>query len=86
MLVPEVRTRSMLARRAGCWLPAAQRMPEAAPACSGHGPLRSARPQSLYHHPAPERSWLQLAKVRAPPGSPQACPGWTGVPDGQCRV
>lgn len=66
MLVPEVRTRSMLARRAGCWLPAAQRMPEAAPACSGHGPLRSARPQSLYHHPAPERSWLQLAKVRAP--------------------
>lgn len=61
-----VRTRSTLARRAGWWSPAAQRMPEAAPACSGHGPLRSAWPQALYHHPAPERSWLQLVKVWAP--------------------
>lgn len=59
-------TRSTLARRAGWWSPAAQRMPEAAPACSGHSPLRSARPQALYHHPAPEPAWLQLLKVWAP--------------------
>ena len=61
-----MRTRSTLARRVGRWLPVAQRMPEAAPPRSGHGPLRSAWPQSLYHQPAPERSRLQLVKGWVP--------------------